>query len=101
MTPALSARIRGVDLIFFDGTLWVDDEMIREGVGVKTGKRMGHMSVSGGDGTIAALKNLDIERKIFIHINTTNPILLEDSAERRAVTAAGWEVAYDGMEIEL
>lgn len=101
VTPALAARIRGAELIFFDGTLWVDDEMIRGGVGVKTGRRMGHMSVSGDDGTIAALKDLDIARKIFIHINTTNPILLDDSAERRAVTSAGWEVAYDGMEINL
>ncbi len=101
MTPALAARIRGADLVFFDGTLWVDDEMIRDGVGVKTGKRMGHMSVSGVDGTMAALQELAIRRKIFIHINTTNPILLDDSAERKAVVDAGWEVAFDGMEIVL
>lgn len=101
MTADLSRRIRGADLVFFDGTLWVDDEMIRAGVGVKTGRRMGHMSVSGPDGTLAALKDLDIRRRIFIHINTTNPILLDDSAERRTVTDAGWEVARDGMNIEL
>jgi len=101
VTPALAKRIRAADVIFFDGTLWVDDEMIRDGVGVKTGKRMGHMSVSGADGTMAALKDLDFKRRIFIHINTTNPILLADSAERRAVEAAGWEVAYDGMELEI
>jgi pyrroloquinoline quinone biosynthesis protein B len=101
MTAAVANRIRGADLIFFDGTLWVDDEMIRDGVGVKTGRRMGHMSVSGDDGTIAALKDLGIRRRIFIHINTTNPILLGDSAERKAVEAAGWEVAFDGMEVEL
>ena len=101
MTPAIAARIRGADLVFFDGTLWVDDEMIRDGVGVKTGKRMGHMSVSGTDGTMAALRDLDLSRRIFIHINTTNPILLDDSVERRAVNDAGWEVAYDGMEIDL
>jgi pyrroloquinoline quinone biosynthesis protein B len=101
MTPGLSQRIRGADLLFFDGTLWVDDEMIRDGVGVKTGRRMGHMSVSGPDGTMAALRDLGIRRKIFIHINTTNPILLDDSPERRAVTGAGWEVAFDGMEILL
>lgn len=101
MTPELARRVRGADLIFFDGTLWVDDEMIRDGVGVKTGKRMGHMSVSGDDGTVAAFRELDVRRKIFIHINTTNPILLEDSSERRAVEKAGWEVAYDGMEIDL
>ena len=101
MTPVLAGRIRGADLVFFDGTLWVDDEMIRDGVGVKTGKRMGHMSVSGPDGTLAALRDLGIRRKVFIHINTTNPILLDDSAERRAVNDAGWEVAFDGMAIAL
>ena len=101
MTATLAARIRGADLVFFDGTLWVDDEMIRDGVGVKTGKRMGHMSVSGPDGTMAALGNLGIRRKIFIHINTTNPILLDDSAERKSVNDAGWEVAFDGMQIAL
>jgi len=101
MTEALSDRLRGADLVFFDGTLWIDDEMVRDGVGVKTGRRMGHMSVSGEDGTIAALRDLDIRRKIFIHINTTNPILLDDSKERMAVEAAGWEVSFDGMEVEL
>ncbi len=101
LTDELAERISGTDLIFFDGTLWVDDEMIREGVGVKTGQRMGHMSVSGSEGTMASLQDLDIKRKIFIHINTTNPILLDDSEERKIVEEAGWEVSYDGMEIEL
>lgn len=101
MTDALATRLRGASLIFFDGTLWTDDEMIRDGVGVKTGQRMGHMSVSGDDGTIAALSDLNIRRKIFIHINTTNPILIADTPERAFVAAAGWEVAYDGMAIEL
>ena len=101
MTTELSARIAGAELIFFDGTLWVDDEMIRDGVGVKTGRRMGHLSVSGEDGALAALKNLGIKRKIFIHINTTNPILLQNSEERKLVEDAGWEVSHDGMEIEL
>ena len=101
MTEELSARIHGADMIFFDGTLWVDDEMIRDGVGIKTGQRMGHMSVSGEDGTIAALSDLEIKRKIFIHINTTNPILLDDSEERRIVEEAGWEVSYDGMQISI
>ncbi len=101
MTEELAARIKGAPLIFFDGTLWVDDEMIRDGVGVKTGQRMGHMSVSGDDGTLAALADLDITRKVFIHINTTNPILASDSLERKQVEEAGWEVSYDGMEIEL
>jgi len=101
MTEQLAERLRGAPLVFFDGTLWTDDEMIRDGVGVKTGKRMGHMSVSDEDGTITAFKDLNVKRKIFIHINTTNPILLDDSDERRAVEAAGWEVSYDGMQLEV
>ncbi|NKB37056.1 MAG: pyrroloquinoline quinone biosynthesis protein PqqB [Gammaproteobacteria bacterium] len=101
MTEELAARIHGADMVFFDGTLWVDDEMIREGVGIKTGQRMGHMSVSGEKGTLARLAELEIKRKIFIHINTTNPILLDDSKERQIVEAAGWEVSFDGMQIDI
>ena len=81
--------------------MYVDDEMIRDGVGVKTGQRMGHMSVSGPHGTIAALQDLAIERKIFIHINTTNPILIADTPARSAVEAAGWEVSFDGMRLKV
>jgi pyrroloquinoline quinone biosynthesis protein B len=101
MTPALAARLRGAPLVFFDGTLFVDDEMIRDGVGVKTGKRMGHMSVTGDDGTLAAFAELGVARKVFIHINTTNPILIRDTPERAAVAAAGWEVAFDGMQLHV
>jgi pyrroloquinoline quinone biosynthesis protein B len=75
--------------------------MIRLGVGAKTGRRMGHISMSGDDGTIEALRDLDIGRRIFIHINNSNPVLLEDSPERRIAEAAGWEIAYDGMEVRL
>jgi pyrroloquinoline quinone biosynthesis protein B len=101
MTPALETRLRGADLVFFDGTLFTDDEMIRDGVGVKTGNRMGHMSVSGPQGTLAAFDGLKVRRRVFIHINTTNPILIADTPERAVVEAAGWEVAYDGMQIEI
>jgi len=101
MPDTLRERLRGAPLVFFDGTLWVDDEMIREGVGVKTGQRMGHMSNSGPDGVMAAFADLDVKRKVFIHINTTNPILIDDSPERATVNAAGWEVAWDGMHIEV
>jgi pyrroloquinoline quinone biosynthesis protein B len=97
----LSTRISGAPLVFFDGTLWVDDEMIREGVGVKTGTRMGHMSNSGPGGVIAGFKALGVQRKVFIHINTTNPILVEDTPERQEAAAAGWEVAYDGMALTV
>lgn len=101
MTTALADRVRGADLVFFDGTLWVDDEMIKEQVGIKTGQRMGHMSVSGETGSLAAFADLDVSRKIFIHINTTNPILIADTEQRRSVEAQGWEVSYDGMEIKI
>ncbi|NJO39107.1 MAG: pyrroloquinoline quinone biosynthesis protein PqqB [Rhizobiales bacterium] len=101
VTPALAERLRGARLLLFDGTLWADDEMRAGGTGVKTGGRMGHMSVSGEDGSMAALAPLDIARKIYIHINNTNPILLADSPERAAVEAAGFEVAQDGMRIAL
>jgi coenzyme PQQ biosynthesis protein B len=99
MPVALAKRLRDAPLVFFDGTLWRDDEMIVSMVGIKTGKRMGHMSLSGDDGTLAAFKELNVKRKVFIHINTTNPILLDDSPQRAIVNHAGWEVAWDGMEL--
>ena len=99
MTDALKRRLAGASTALFDGTLWRDDEMVRAGLGPKTGQRMGHMSVSGPDGTIAAFRDIAVERKILVHINNSNPILLDDSAERRVLTEEGWEVAYDGMEV--
>jgi len=101
LNEAVAARLRGASLVFFDGTLWTDDEMIRDGVGTKTGTRMGHLSVSGPAGTLAAFAGLDVARKIFIHINTTNPILVDGTPERHAVMQAGWEVAHDGMHVVL
>ena len=85
--------------MLFDGTLWQDDEMIRLGLGPKTGRRMGHMSVSGPDGTIAAFRNIAVKRKILVHINNSNPILVDESTERAGAAKEGWEVAYDGMEV--
>lgn len=101
MTPRLADRLRGAAAVFFDGTLWSDDEMVRAGLGPKTGRRMGHMSVSGPDGTLAAFEELGVRRRVLLHINNSNPILLEDSPERAAVNAAGWDVAWDGMEVRL
>ncbi|HVJ34665.1 MAG TPA: pyrroloquinoline quinone biosynthesis protein PqqB [Terriglobia bacterium] len=101
LTPALRAQLRGAQLVFFDGTLWSDDELVRLDISSKTGKRMGHMSIDGEDGTIAAFRDLDVGRKIFIHVNTTNPIFDEESKEHAAMRRAGWEVAEDGMEIQL
>jgi pyrroloquinoline quinone biosynthesis protein B len=101
MTEPLRQRLTGSELVFFDGTLWRDDEMIRLGVGDKTGRRMGHISMSGEDGAIAAFRDLGVKRRIFIHINNSNPVLLDDSPERQLAEAAGWEIAYDGMEVRL
>lgn len=101
LSPELVARLRGAPLVFFDGTLWQDDEMISMGVGTKTGRRMGHMSIGGEEGSLAAFATLGVQRRIFVHINNTNPILIAGSPERLQVEAAGWEVAYDGMETRL
>jgi pyrroloquinoline quinone biosynthesis protein B len=96
---SLAARLRGAALVFFDGTLWSDDEMIRQGLLGKTGGRMGHVNQSGPDGSMAGFAPLGVERKVYVHINNSNPILDEASSERKVAEAAGWEIAYDGMEI--
>ena len=101
MTPVLKARIAAASVVFFYATLWRDDEMIVQGAGAKTGLRMGHMSLSGPAGTLAALSDVCDPRKILIHINNTNPVLLEDSPERAEVERAGWTVAWDGQEIAV
>jgi pyrroloquinoline quinone biosynthesis protein B len=101
MTPELAERLRGSDLVFFDGTLWSDDELVQLGISHKTGQRMGHMSINGGAGTLSVFDRLDVRRKIFIHINTTNPVLDEDSPEHAEAAAHGWEIAEDGMRISL
>jgi pyrroloquinoline quinone biosynthesis protein B len=100
VTAALRGRLARADVVLFDATLFVDDEMIATGTGAKTGRRMGHMPVEGADGTLAALAGLSA-RRILTHINNTNPILVEGSPERRKVEAAGFKVAEDGMEIVL
>ena len=101
VSDTLAARIEGADLLFFDGTLWTDDEMIREGLGQKTGRRMGHISMSGPDGSLATLDSADVGRKVYVHMNNTNPVLRPSSSERAEAEAAGWTVAADGMEIHL
>lgn len=102
---ALSDRVRAVaesaDAVFFDGTLFSDDEMISAGVGEKTGRRMGHMPMTGPGGSLSWLAGLPAARKIYIHINNTNPALIQDSPERQMIEATGVEVACDGMEVML
>jgi pyrroloquinoline quinone biosynthesis protein B len=100
LTAAITERLRDADAILFDGTLFDDDEMIASDTGGKTGRRMGHMPISGPGGTLASLVGLG-RRRILIHINNTNPILIEGSSQRRAVEAMGFEVAEDGMRIAL
>lgn len=95
----LADRLRGAGLVLFDGTTWTDDEMVRTGTGTKSAARMGHMAMSGPQGSIAAFDGLGVRQKVFIHINNTNPVLLEDSPERRAAEAAGWRIAHDGLEL--
>lgn len=92
-------RIEGADALLFDGTVFADDEMVREGVGTKTGGRMGHVAIGGPGGALDRFAGRHIRRKLFIHINNTNPILRPDSAERAAIADAGWEIAQDGMEV--
>jgi pyrroloquinoline quinone biosynthesis protein B len=95
------ARFAASDLVLVDGTFWHDDELARLGISQRSARDMGHVPLSGPDGTLETLARLEGPRKALVHINNTNPILLEDSPERQAVLRAGVEVAYDGLEIEL
>ena len=96
LRPALDEA----SLVFFDGTFWKEDELIALGLGTGRAKDMAHMVVGGPAGSVEGLRDLKA-RKVFIHINNTNPILDHASAERRTVEEAGWEVAVDGMDVEL
>jgi pyrroloquinoline quinone biosynthesis protein B len=97
----LKSDLSTTDLLLFDGTLWTDDEMITSGTGVKTGKRMGHVPVSGADGSMALLSDLAARQRAFIHLNNTNPLLIDGSPERLDAEAKGWIVGDDGMEFTL
>ncbi|TCD13402.1 pyrroloquinoline quinone biosynthesis protein PqqB [Oricola cellulosilytica] len=99
MTAALAGRLRNADLVFFDGTVFTDDEMIATGTGKKTGRRMGHMAMSGEEGSLNTFGSLGVRKKVFVHINNTNPVWRPGSPERGAVEEAGWTVGADGMEI--
>jgi pyrroloquinoline quinone biosynthesis protein B len=101
VTEDVRRRVAGADLLLMDGTLWRDDEMIVQGVGSKTGRRMGHVSMDGPEGAVARLAGVPVGRRVFIHVNNTNPALLADSPERAELARAGWEVAHDGMDLSL
>ena len=93
--------MRNADVVLVDGTVWTDDEMSKEGISDKRAQEMGHINQSEDGGTISFLNSMERPRKILIHINNTNPILNEESAERQVLNNAGIELAYDGMDIEL
>jgi pyrroloquinoline quinone biosynthesis protein B len=101
LTPALRAEMEGCDCLLIDGTCWRDDELMRLGLAGKTSRGMGHLPIDGPDGSLAQLPSLGIGRTIFVHMNNTNPILLEDAPERRIVEDSGMEVAVDGLEVEV
>jgi len=101
VTDDLKSRLAGAPLIFFDGTVWRDDELVAAGLGNKTGKGMGHIAMSGESGAIESLAGLDIGQKIFLHINNSNPALLRGSPERKIAERAGWQIPADGTEITL
>lgn len=99
--PHVRDAMQTADCLLVDGTFWSDDEMQKAGVGTKKAHEMGHLCQSGPGGMMETLDTLDKGRKILIHINNTNPILDEESAERQTLIDAGIEVAFDGMQIEL
>lgn len=96
----LAAVLANTELVLFDGTLWQDDEMLKNGVGDKTGRRMGHMPVASTDGSLETLAAIGVPRVVYVHMNNTNPMLIAGSDERRQVEAMGYAVGYDGMEID-
>lgn len=98
ITPDIVRAVDGTDILFFDGTMYTDDEMIRSGEGQKTARRMGHVAMTGA---IAALREAKVGQRYFIHINNSNPVLNRTSPERRAVEDTGWRIAEDGMRIAL
>jgi pyrroloquinoline quinone biosynthesis protein B len=93
--------IEGADAVFFDGTFWSADELPAQGLGTKRAEQMAHLPIAGPNGSLAQLTDVRAGRRIYIHVNNTNPMLREDSSERAAVAAAGWDVAWDGMEVRL
>jgi pyrroloquinoline quinone biosynthesis protein B len=101
LTGPIRAELDGCAALLVDGTCWQDDELIRLGLAGKTARDMGHLPISGPGGSLAELASLPIGRTIYTHINNTNPILLEDSAERRTLADHGFEVAADGLELQI
>ena len=98
---AVMTMLKSCDCFFFDGTCWSDDELVRVGLSQKTSLSMGHVPISGSEGSLVQLASLQHTRKIYTHLNNTNPLLIEGSPEQRVVAEAGWEVAFDGMAFDV
>ena len=94
-------RFNGADCLLFDGTFWSSDELVRQGLSKARAESMAHLPIGGDNGSLTRLAHIEARRRIFTHINNSNPILLRDSAERAEVERRGWEVAHDGMEIDV
>lgn len=94
----IEAILRGADAVLFDGTFWSEDELVSQGLGKARARDMAHVPIGGETGSLGRLRE---GRRVYTHVNNTNPVLREDSPERAAVERAGWEVAFDGMEIVL
>ncbi|MBZ5702031.1 MAG: pyrroloquinoline quinone biosynthesis protein PqqB [Acidobacteriia bacterium] len=94
-------RVGESQLALIDGTFWTDDELVKIQGSAKSARQMGHLPISGASGLLGQLQSAHNTRRVLIHVNNTNPILDEESAEHRTVLDAGWEIAYDGMELEL
>jgi pyrroloquinoline quinone biosynthesis protein B len=101
VTDEMLRALDGADAVFFDGTFWSSDELPGQGLGAKRAEDMAHLPVGGGAGSLTRLAGLRAGQRVYIHVNNTNPMLREDSAERAQVAAAGWEIAWDGMEMTL
>jgi len=101
LTPAVRAEIAGCTCLLVDGTCWRDDELVDLGLAARTSRQMGHLPLDGPDGSLAQLSALGVQRTIFVHLNNTNPILLDGTPERRTVEDHGMEVAMDGLEVEV
>jgi pyrroloquinoline quinone biosynthesis protein B len=99
--PSVFEGLEGADCVMFDGTFWSSDELSALGFLQKSAEELAHWPVGGPKGSLAMLSQITVPRRVFIHINNTNPMLREDSSERKIAEAAGWEVAWDGMEIRL
>ncbi|MFJ6560325.1 pyrroloquinoline quinone biosynthesis protein PqqB [Streptomyces sp. NPDC091412] len=101
LAPAVRGEIEGCACLLIDGTCWSDDELVRLGLAGRTSREMGHLPIDGPDGSLAQLPSLGVRRTVFVHMNNTNPILLEDTPERRIVEKSGMEVATDGLEVQV